>query len=60
MSAAKPMSRDRRIANYGIPLTVAQRRQLRKTDLRRGHERPRKQRVHERLLRRLRRERWAS
>jgi hypothetical protein len=57
MSAAKPLTREKRLANYGTPLTVAQARQLRKTDRRRGHERPRKQRAHVRLLRRLRRER---
>jgi hypothetical protein len=57
MSAAKPMTRERRLQVYGRPLTVAQARQLRKTDLRRSHERPRKQRLRTRLLRRLRRER---
>lgn len=56
MSAAKPMTREKRLANYGTPLTVAQARQLRKTDVRRGRERPRRQRVRVRLLRRLRRE----
>lgn len=44
MSAAKPLSRERRLANYGEPLTVRQERQVRKTDLRLVHDRPRKQR----------------
>jgi hypothetical protein len=60
MSAARPLTRGKRFSNYmgqGAPvLSVAQARQLRKTDLRRAHERPRKQRVRVRLIRRLRRE----
>lgn len=57
MSAAKPLTREKRLANYGTPLTVAQARHLRKTDERRSHARPRKQRLRVRVLRALRRER---
>jgi hypothetical protein len=56
MSAAKPLTREKRLANYGEPLTVVQARQVRKTDLRREHSRPRKQRARAKLFRRLRKE----
>lgn len=35
MSAAKPLAREKRLENYGVPFTVAQARQVRKTDVRR-------------------------
>jgi hypothetical protein len=58
VSTAKPLSREKRLANYGEPLTPAQSRQLRKTDLRREHDRPRKQRSRVADARRRLQELW--
>lgn len=56
MSAAQKMTREKRIAKYGEPLTVAQARQVRKTDLRRDHDRPRVQKARTKAFRRYLRE----